>query len=90
MRPILPPAHCPICGTTDRRRWAWRLARSGVGIVGTGGWAKYGHIAALKTLEEFEVVAIGSRTQATADAVARDYDIAHAFSDEQALIPARR
>jgi predicted dehydrogenase len=58
----------------------------GVGIVGTGGWAKYGHIGALKTLDAFEVVAIGSRTQATADAVANEFAIPHAFSDEQALI----
>jgi predicted dehydrogenase len=58
----------------------------GVGIVGTGGWARYGHIAALKTLDEFEIVAVGSRTQATADAVAEKYGIPHAFSDEQALI----
>jgi len=57
-----------------------------VGIVGTGGWAKYGHIAALKTLDEFEVVAIGSRTQDKADAVAKEFDIPNAFSDEQALI----
>ena len=58
----------------------------GVGIVGTGGWARYGHIAALNTLDEVELVAIGSRTQATADAVAAQYGIPNAFSDEQALI----
>lgn len=58
----------------------------GVGIVGTGGWARYGHIAALQTLDEFEVVAIGSRTQATADAVAGEYGIPNAFGDEQTLI----
>jgi predicted dehydrogenase len=58
----------------------------GVAIVGTGGWAKYGHIAALQTLDEFQVVALGSRTQATADAVAEEYGIADAFSDELALI----
>jgi predicted dehydrogenase len=58
----------------------------GVGIVGTGGWAKYGHIASLQTLEEFEIVAIGSRTQTTADAVAQEYSIPNAFSDELALI----
>lgn len=58
----------------------------GVGIVGTGGWAKYGHIAALQTLDSFEVVAIGSRTQAAADKVAKEFGIANAFSDEQALI----
>jgi len=33
----------------------------GVGILGTAGWARYGYIAAQQTLDEFEVVAIGSR-----------------------------
>lgn len=58
----------------------------GVGIVGTGGWAKYGHIAALQTLDEFEVIAIASRSQETADATAREFNIPHAFSNEQDLI----
>jgi predicted dehydrogenase len=57
-----------------------------VGIVGTGGWARYGHIPALQSLEEFEIVAIASRTQATADAVASTFGIPHAFGDERALI----
>lgn len=58
----------------------------GVGIVGTGGWARYGHIAALKTLDDFEIVAIGSRSQATADKVADQYGIPNAYCDEQSLI----
>jgi predicted dehydrogenase len=58
----------------------------GVGIVGTGGWARYGHIAALQTLDEFEIIAVGSRNQETADTTARQFNIPHAFSDEQALI----
>jgi predicted dehydrogenase len=32
-----------------------------VGIIGAGGWAKYGHIPALQSLEEFEIVAVSSR-----------------------------
>jgi predicted dehydrogenase len=61
-------------------------SKIGVGIVGTGGWAKYGHIASLKTLDGFEVVAIGSRTQAAAEKVAQEFGIPHAFADEQSLI----
>lgn len=57
-----------------------------VGIIGAGGWAKYGHIPALQTLEGFEVVAVSSRKQETADATAKEFGIRHAFGDEQALI----
>jgi hypothetical protein len=35
-----------------------------VGIMGAGGWAKYGHITALQSLEEFEIVAVASRKKA--------------------------
>ncbi|MCX5093924.1 hypothetical protein OOK36_34640 [Streptomyces sp. NBC_00365] len=31
-----------------------------VGIIGTGFWAGYGHIPALRTLPEFEVVAVSA------------------------------
>src|SRR5271157_3020492 len=57
-----------------------------VGIIGTGGWAKYGHIPALQTLKEFEVVAVASRKQETADEIAAQFNISHAFRNEQALI----
>lgn len=58
----------------------------GVGIVGTGGWARYGHIASLKTLDEFEIVGVASRKLETAEDVARQFGIPNAFDDEQALI----
>jgi len=57
-----------------------------VGIIGAGGWAKYGHIPALKTLEEFEVVAVSNRKRETAAETAKHFDIKHAFGDEQSLI----
>src|SRR6266567_8015361 len=57
-----------------------------VGIIGAGGWAKYGHIPALQALEEFEIVAVSSRKQETADETAAQFNIPHAFGDEQALI----
>jgi predicted dehydrogenase len=58
-----------------------------VGIIGLGGWAKYGHIPALQSLkEDFEIVAVASRKKETADEYAVKFDIQYAFSDEQALV----
>ncbi len=57
-----------------------------VGIIGAGGWAKYGHIPALKALSGFEVVAVSSRRMATAEETAREFGIRWAFGDEQSLI----
>jgi predicted dehydrogenase len=56
-----------------------------VGIIGAGGWAKYGHIPALQ-LEEFEIVAVSSRKKETAEEYAAKFNILHAFGDKQALI----
>ena len=61
-------------------------AKIRVGIIGAGGWAKYGHIPALRALEQFQVVAVSSRKQETADETAAQFKIPHAFADEQALI----
>jgi predicted dehydrogenase len=61
-------------------------AKIRVGLIGTGGWTRYGHIPALRTLDEFEIVAIASRTMETARKVATDCGIPHALDDEQALI----
>lgn len=57
-----------------------------VGIIGAGGWAKYGHIPALQALEEFEVVAVSSRKKETAEETASQFHIPHAFGSEQELI----
>jgi len=57
-----------------------------VGIIGAGGWAKYGHIPALQSLEEFEIVAVSSRKKELAEEYAAKFNILHAFGDEQALI----
>jgi len=32
-----------------------------VGIIGSGGWARYGHIPALQALEGFDIVALAGR-----------------------------
>ncbi|MDB5534128.1 MAG: Oxidoreductase, partial [Hyphomicrobiales bacterium] len=57
-----------------------------VGIIGAGGWAKYGHIPALQSLENFEILAVSSRRLETAKDTARKFNIPHAFGNEQALI----
>src|SRR4051812_38186609 len=57
-----------------------------VDIIGAGGWAKYGHIPALQSLEEFEIVAVASRKKELAEEYAAKFSIRHAFGDEQALI----
>jgi len=58
-----------------------------VGIIGAGGWAKYGHIPALQALkEDFEIVAVASRKKETAEHYAAQFNLRHAFGDEQALI----
>ncbi len=57
-----------------------------VGIIGAGGWAKYGHIPALQSLEEFEIVAVSSRNKELAQEYAAKFNILHPFDDPQALI----
>jgi predicted dehydrogenase len=58
-----------------------------VGIIGLGFWAKYGHIPALQALAaDFEIVAVTSRKKATAEAYAAQFNILHAFGNEQELI----
>jgi predicted dehydrogenase len=57
-----------------------------VGIIGAGGWAKYGHIPALQYLEDFEIVAVASRRKETVEEYAAKFNLRHAFADEQSLI----
>jgi predicted dehydrogenase len=58
-----------------------------VGIIGLGGWAKYGHIPVLQALkDDYKIVAVTSRNKQTAEQYAVEFDIRHAFDDEQALI----
>jgi predicted dehydrogenase len=57
-----------------------------VGIIGVGGWAKYGHLPALQTLDHVEVVAVSSRSLEKAEQLAAEHGIAHAFDDYQQLV----
>ena len=57
-----------------------------VGIIGVGGWATYGHLPALQSLDHVEVVAVSSRTAQKAAELAGEHGIAHAFDDYEQLV----
>ncbi|MFE7838732.1 Gfo/Idh/MocA family protein [Streptomyces sp. NPDC057474] len=57
-----------------------------VGIIGAGGWASYGHIPALRTLPEFEVVAVSARRKESAQQAAEKFGIPRMYGDAFELI----
>ncbi|MEU4537708.1 Gfo/Idh/MocA family oxidoreductase [Streptosporangium sp. NPDC023825] len=52
-----------------------------VGVVGASGWADGSHLPALAALEEFEVTAVATTNQASADRAAAAHGVRHAFAD---------
>jgi predicted dehydrogenase len=54
--------------------------------MGTGFWAQYGHIPALRSVKGFDVVAISSRRKESAEQSAEKFDIPRAFGDPYKLI----
>jgi predicted dehydrogenase len=57
-----------------------------VGIIGTGGWARYGHIPALQSLEGFEVTALAGRNLEKVEKYAQQFGIARAFGSPEELL----
>ncbi|MCX5094012.1 Gfo/Idh/MocA family oxidoreductase [Streptomyces sp. NBC_00365] len=57
-----------------------------VGIIGAGFWASYGHIPALRTLPEFEVVAVSARRKESARQAAEEFGVPHAYDNAHELI----
>jgi predicted dehydrogenase len=57
-----------------------------VGIIGTGGWSRYGHIPALQSLPGFKVVALAGRNKDKVKQYADQYGIEHAFGTAEELI----
>src|ERR1700682_6304603 len=57
-----------------------------VGIIGSGGWARYGHIPALQTLDGFKVVALAGRNREKVQKYADEFSIEHAFGRAEELI----
>jgi predicted dehydrogenase len=58
----------------------------GVGLVGVGNWARYGHIPALRLLPEYEIVAVSSRSAERAAQIAAEYGIPHHFANVLDLV----
>jgi predicted dehydrogenase len=56
-----------------------------VGVVGASGWAGVSHLPALAGLAEFEVTAVATTRQASADEAAAVHGIPLAFADARAL-----
>lgn len=57
-----------------------------VGIIGTGGWARYGHIPALQALDNFEVAALAGRNKDKVENYANQFDIGKAYGTPEALL----
>ncbi len=56
-----------------------------VGIVGAGGWAGASHLPALAALDGYEVTAVATTNQASADKVAAAHGVPLAFADAGTL-----
>ncbi|MEV6335205.1 Gfo/Idh/MocA family oxidoreductase [Nocardia vinacea] len=56
-----------------------------VGVVGASGWADSSHLPALAALEEFEVTAVATTNQASADRAAAVHGVLHALADASEL-----
>ncbi|WP_406233832.1 Gfo/Idh/MocA family protein [Nocardia sp. NBC_01009] len=57
-----------------------------VGVIGASGWADSSHLPALAALEEFDVTAVATTNQASADRAAAAHGARHAFADASELI----
>lgn len=72
--------------SSNRRKVMTTNKTIGIGIIGVGGWATYGHLPAVQTLDNVDLVAVSSRSKDRAEALAAEHGIAHAFDDHKALI----
>src|SRR3984893_15894336 len=60
-----------------------------VGIIGANvryGWGSYAHIPALRALPEFEITAVCTSHQETADETAKHFGIPNAFADPYKMV----
>ncbi|NJP90970.1 Gfo/Idh/MocA family oxidoreductase [Nonomuraea sp. FMUSA5-5] len=56
------------------------------GVVGASGWARNAHLPALAALPEYEITAVATTRQESADRVAAEYGVPLAFADPGLLI----
>ncbi len=65
------------------------VAKIGVGIIGAApdrSWAAKSHIPALHALPDYEIRALSTTRQASADAAAAEFGVPHAYDNHAALI----
>ena len=65
-----------------------KLDKLGVGIIGAspnGGWGTMGHMPALQALPNFEVTAVSTTRQESANETSKRFGIPHAFTDPYEL-----
>jgi predicted dehydrogenase len=65
-----------------------KVNKLGVGIIGAspnGGWGSMGHIPALQALPNFEVTAVSTTRQESANETSKRFGIPHAFTDPYEL-----
>jgi predicted dehydrogenase len=76
-------------GTVSAEEWmTMTSSKIRVGIVGASasrGFASIAHIPALRALPQFEIAAVGTARQESAEAAARHYGVPLAFSDPEQL-----
>ena len=57
-----------------------------VGIIGTGSWARYGHIPVLQSLDNFAVTALAGRNKEKVAKYAAEFGIAEAYASPEELL----
>src|SRR5712672_2964598 len=65
------------------------IERIRVGIIGANmryGWGRDAHIPALSALPQFEITAVSTSRQETADETARHFRVPHAFADPYKMV----
>ncbi|MFE6796336.1 Gfo/Idh/MocA family protein [Paenibacillus chitinolyticus] len=63
-----------------------RSDKIGVGIIGASGWGKTAHIPALQALSEFEIIAVCTTRQKSAEEIAQSFGINHFYTNPYDLV----
>lgn len=63
-----------------------RSDKIGVGIIGASGWGKVAHIPALQALSEFEIIAVCTTQQKSAEEIAQSFGINHFYTNPYELV----
>jgi hypothetical protein len=81
--------HSRLCRQDKGVRIVMAIEKIRVGIIGArmhNGWGREAHIPALSALPEFEITAVSTSRQETADETAKHFGIPHAFADPYRMV----